>query len=150
MKASAGNSIINNDINIVIHNLGETSFQHKTIVVTGGAGFLGSWICDVLIEQGARVICLDNLSSGLKTNISHLLQKDKFKFIEHDVTQLIHISEKIDIVLWSEESAKFVCNALSPAEISEVIIDEETRTMEVIVSLPPACVTFSQYWVRNS
>ncbi|MCH8309855.1 MAG: amidohydrolase family protein, partial [Chloroflexi bacterium] len=51
---------------------------------------------DVLIEQGARVVCLDNLSSGLKTNISHLFQKESFRFIEHDVTEPIHIGEKID------------------------------------------------------
>ena len=99
MKLSAGNSVIKNDINIVIQNLGEIGFLGKTVLVTGGAGFLGSWICDVLVAQGARVICLDNLSSGLKTNISHLLQKENFEFIEHDVTQPIDISEKIDVVL---------------------------------------------------
>ena len=47
--------------------------EGKNILVTGGAGFLGSWICDVLVESKANVICLDNFSSGLKENFSHLL-----------------------------------------------------------------------------
>ncbi len=77
----------------------EKSFEGKAVLITGGAGFLGSWMCDVLVEQDARVICLDNLSSGLKTNITHLLLKNNFKFIEHDVTRPIHIAEKVDLVL---------------------------------------------------
>ncbi len=99
MKASAGNSIIRNDIDIVIQNLGEISYQGRIVLVTGGAGFLGSWICNVLVEQGSKVICLDNLSSGRKTNISLLLQRENFTFIEHDVTQPIPIRKKIDLVL---------------------------------------------------
>ncbi|MCK4732001.1 MAG: SDR family oxidoreductase, partial [Methanophagales archaeon] len=62
-------------------------------------GFLGSWICEVLIEQQAKVICLDNLVSGLQTNISHLMDKDNFKFIQHDITQPIFFDERIDIVM---------------------------------------------------
>jgi UDP-glucuronate decarboxylase len=69
------------------------------VLVTGGAGFLGSWICEVLIEQQAKVICLDNLVSGLKSNISSLLDKDNFKFIQHDITQPIFFDERIDIVM---------------------------------------------------
>ncbi len=99
MRVSAGRSAISKDIDTIIQNLGGISFRGQGVLVTGGAGFLGSWLCEVLIEQGARVICLDNLSSGLKTNLSHLLPKDTFRFIEHDVAQPIHIGEKIDTVL---------------------------------------------------
>ena len=56
------------------------------ILVTGGAGFLGSHLCDRLIEQGHEVICLDNFFTGNKQNIRHLLPHDHFELIRHDVT----------------------------------------------------------------
>ena len=58
----------------------------KNILVTGGAGFLGSHLCDKLISEGNKVICLDNFSTGSKENISHLLNNKYFQIIEHDVT----------------------------------------------------------------
>ncbi|MGD9688493.1 MAG: UDP-glucuronic acid decarboxylase family protein [Phycisphaerales bacterium] len=58
----------------------------KRILVTGGAGFLGSHICDRLVAQGHDVICLDNLFTSQKSNISHLLGKPNFEFVRHDVT----------------------------------------------------------------
>jgi len=73
--------------------------EGKNILVTGGAGFLGSWICDVLVESKANVICLDNFSSGLKENISHLVGRKNFKFVQHDITQPIFFNEEIDIVM---------------------------------------------------
>lgn len=57
------------------------------ILVTGGAGFLGSHLCDRLIEAGNEVICVDNLFSGSKDNINHLLSNPKFTFICHDITE---------------------------------------------------------------
>ena len=63
----------------------------KRILVTGGAGFLGSHICDRLVAQGHDVICLDNLFTSQKTNIAHLLSKPNFEFIRHDVTHPIHL-----------------------------------------------------------
>ncbi|MGB0371279.1 MAG: UDP-glucuronic acid decarboxylase family protein [Opitutales bacterium] len=57
----------------------------KTILVTGGAGFLGSHLCDKLLAQGHSVICLDNLFTGRKSNIHHLLQNPNFEFVRHDV-----------------------------------------------------------------
>lgn len=54
-------------------------------LVAGGAGFLGSHLCDRLIEQGLEVFCLDNLLSGRFQNIQHLVGNPKFSFIEHDV-----------------------------------------------------------------
>jgi UDP-glucuronate decarboxylase len=55
------------------------------ILVTGGAGFLGSHLCDRLIEAGHEVICLDNLFTGRKGNIAHLLDHPRFEFVRHDV-----------------------------------------------------------------
>jgi dTDP-glucose 4,6-dehydratase len=69
------------------------------IVITGGAGFLGSHLCDTLLKQGNEVICLDNLSTGTVENISHLLGNDHFQFYRHDVTEYIFIGQPIDAVM---------------------------------------------------
>ena len=71
----------------------------KTAVVTGGAGFLGSYLCDRLISNGIRVICLDNLSTGNLDNINHLIGNENFSFIKHDVTNFIHVGGNVDYVL---------------------------------------------------
>ncbi|CAN2041746.1 UDP-glucuronate decarboxylase [Candidatus Magnetomoraceae bacterium gMMP-15] len=63
--------------------------NQKRILVTGGAGFLGSHLCDRLIEQGHDVLCLDNFFSGNKRNIIHLLQNSNFELIRHDLVQPI-------------------------------------------------------------
>ena len=63
----------------------------KRILVTGGAGFLGSHLCDRLIEAGNDVICLDNLFTGSKDNIRHLLGNPYFEFIRHDITTPIYL-----------------------------------------------------------
>lgn len=60
------------------------------ILVTGGAGFLGSHLCDRLIEAGNEVICVDNLFTGSKDNINHLLSNPKFTFICHDITEPLY------------------------------------------------------------
>ena len=63
--------------------------MNKRILVTGGAGFLGSHICDRMVTEGHDVICLDNLFTSQKHNIEHLLDRQNFEFIRHDVTQPI-------------------------------------------------------------
>jgi len=57
----------------------------KRILVTGGAGFLGSHLCDRLVEDGHDVLCLDNFFTGTRNNISHLLEKSNFELIRHDL-----------------------------------------------------------------
>jgi len=69
------------------------------IVITGGAGFLGSHLCDALLNLGHEVICLDNLLTGSIDNIAHLLGHDRFRFYKHDVTEYIYISSPVDAVL---------------------------------------------------
>ena len=58
----------------------------KRVIVTGGAGFIGSHLCEMLLEKGHFVYCIDNLFTGSKKNISHLIGNDYFEFINHDVT----------------------------------------------------------------
>jgi len=72
---------------------------NKTAVVTGGAGFLGSHLCDRLINEGIKVICVDNLLTGRIENIEHLFGNDLFSFIKIDVTNFIHVPGKVDYVL---------------------------------------------------
>jgi dTDP-glucose 4,6-dehydratase len=71
----------------------------ETAVVTGGAGFLGSHLCDKLIKEGFKVICVDNFITGSPDNISHLAGNDNFSFIKHDVTNYIFLPGKIDYIL---------------------------------------------------
>jgi len=68
-------------------------------VVTGGAGFLGSHLCDYLIEKGWEVLCLDNLVTGTDSNVSHLLSHARFKFARQDVSQYIDVPGPVDAVL---------------------------------------------------
>ena len=69
-----------------------------TAVVTGGAGFLGSHLCERLLRESHRVICVDSLLTGKRRNIAHLEDQD-FRFMEHDVTQPFEISEEVHQVL---------------------------------------------------
>ncbi len=65
--------------------------SRKRILVTGGAGFLGSHLCDRLLEQGHEVLCVDNLFTGTKRNIDHLHDHPRFEFIRHDVTFPLYV-----------------------------------------------------------
>jgi dTDP-glucose 4,6-dehydratase len=68
-------------------------------LVTGGAGFLGSHLCDKLIKEGHEVICMDNLSTGNIDNISHLIGNNQFRFIKHNVTEYIYLEGPLDNIL---------------------------------------------------
>ncbi|MFZ0968373.1 MAG: UDP-glucuronic acid decarboxylase family protein, partial [Candidatus Acidiferrales bacterium] len=68
-------------------------------LITGGAGFLGSHLCDKLIERGWEVICMDNLVTGAAPNIAHLVSHPRFRFVQHDVTRYINVDDHLDAVL---------------------------------------------------
>jgi len=70
----------------------------STAVVSGGAGFLGSHLCDYLLAKSHRVICVDNLDTGSLQNIEHLRNGDDFLFVNHDVTEPFFIEERVDYV----------------------------------------------------
>ena len=66
--------------------------KNKKILITGGAGFIGSHICEKLVLQGNKVFCVDNLLTGKKDNIKHLLNTKNFKFIKKDINQKIFLN----------------------------------------------------------
>lgn len=69
------------------------------ILITGGAGFLGSHLCDKFIGKGYDVICMDNLITGSTDNIAHLIGNEHFRFIHHDVTEYMYIDGELDAIL---------------------------------------------------
>jgi dTDP-glucose 4,6-dehydratase len=69
-----------------------------TCLVTGGSGFLGSHLCDYLLDKGHRVICVDNLETGNLGNIEHIRDSDKFRFVQVDITQHYEVDESVDFV----------------------------------------------------
>ena len=69
------------------------------IVITGGSGFVGSYLCEKLINDGHKIIVIDNLLTGSMENINDLLDNENFSFIEHDVQDHIEIEDKVDYVL---------------------------------------------------
>jgi len=71
----------------------------QRVLITGGAGFLGSHLCDRLLERGCEVWCLDNLLTGAERNIAHLLGHPRFRFIRYDVCEYLYVEDPIDAVL---------------------------------------------------
>jgi UDP-glucuronate decarboxylase len=93
--------VVEEDVGSLVGRLNEQriNFEGQSVLVTGGAGFLGSWICDVLVRQGTQVICVDNFSSGRKENIAHLKGLENFKLVKHDISQPIFFDEKINVMI---------------------------------------------------
>ncbi|MBN2732176.1 MAG: SDR family oxidoreductase [Balneolaceae bacterium] len=73
--------------------------SNRKVLITGGAGFLGSHLCDRFLKEGYEVICMDNLSTGSAQNIEHLIGNDQFTFVKHDVTNFIHVAGELDLIL---------------------------------------------------
>jgi dTDP-glucose 4,6-dehydratase len=78
---------------------GFQELEGKHAVVLGGAGFLGSHVCTSLVYSGAKVTCLDNLITGNAANVSHLMGDKKFRLIDYDVTDYMHVAGDVDYVL---------------------------------------------------
>jgi dTDP-glucose 4,6-dehydratase len=73
--------------------------QRKRALVTGGAGFLGSHLCGRLLDEGLEVVCMDNLITGSLDNIESSFGRDGFTFVQHDVTNFIHVPGALDYIL---------------------------------------------------
>jgi len=74
-------------------------FDGPRVVVTGGAGFLGSHLCDVLLVAGAQVVCLDNFLTGTPANVAHLVGRDDFRLLRPDLTDFVHVPGRVDAIL---------------------------------------------------
>ncbi|MBI2053531.1 MAG: SDR family oxidoreductase [Candidatus Sungbacteria bacterium] len=98
----------------------------KTIVVTGGAGFIGSHLCDFLLACGNKVICIDNLSTGRKENIRHLEKNLAFSFVEHDIVASFFTETHIDQIY------NLACPASPVQYQSNAIHTIKTNTIGVI------------------
>ncbi len=98
----------------------------KTILVTGGAGFIGRHLCAALLSEGHKVICLDNLFTGSKTALKSLEENTLFSFVEHDIVEPIYFSEKID------EIYNLACPASVPHYQQNAIHTLKTNTIGVI------------------
>jgi len=85
-------------------------------VVTGGAGFLGSHLCEQLLRHGISVICLDNFLTGTPANIAHLIGEPRFRLIKCDVTDFVHVPGPVDLVL-------HLASAASPADYLRLPIE---------------------------
>jgi dTDP-glucose 4,6-dehydratase len=90
-----------------------------TSVVTGGAGFLGSHLCESLLARGDRVICVDNLETGSLQNVEHL-RSEQFTFVNHDLTQHLEIDEPVDIVFHLASPASPIDYARLPLQTLKV------------------------------
>ena len=73
--------------------------EKKRALVTGGAGFLGSHLCERLLDEGLEVVCMDNLITGSVENVEHLFGQDGFVFVKYDVTNFIDVPGRLDYIL---------------------------------------------------
>ncbi|KAJ54947.1 NAD-dependent dehydratase [Actibacterium mucosum KCTC 23349] len=100
--------------------------RQKTVLITGGAGFLGSHLCQRLLAEGAKILCVDNLLSGRVTNISALMQHPDFSFWEHDVVDPLHIDGPLD------EIYNMACAASPPRYQADPIHTFKTSALGAI------------------
>src|SRR2546421_4774628 len=89
-------------------------------VVTGGAGFLGSHLCDRLLAEGCNVIAIDNLITGSADNISHHIGNPKFSFIQYDVTNYLHVDGAVDFIFHLASPASPIDFLTKPIQILKV------------------------------
>ena len=73
--------------------------KKKVVLITGGAGFIGSHLCDFLLEHDYKVICMDNFITGSISNIKHHFKDKNFTLINHNVTKYIKLNDRIDFIL---------------------------------------------------
>src|SRR3954462_8821083 len=90
------------------------------VVVTGGAGFLGSHLCTELLDRGAEVVCLDSFLTGAPSNVAHLMDRRHFRLLRCDVTDFVHVPGPVDLVLHFASPASPVDYLQLPIETLKV------------------------------
>ncbi|MEO8567075.1 MAG: UDP-glucuronic acid decarboxylase family protein [Betaproteobacteria bacterium] len=101
-------------------NRSDGGFNKNRILVTGGAGFLGSHLCERLVSQGHDVLCVDNLYTGAKANVAHLLANPRFEFLRHDVTVPLHV--EVDEIYNLACPASPVHYQIDPVQTTKTIV----------------------------
>ena len=92
----------------------------RRVLITGGAGFIGSHLCRRFMDDGVEVVCMDNLLTGRRTNIEDMFGRDGFLFVNHDVTNYIHVAGELDAVLHFASPASPVDFERLPIQILKV------------------------------
>jgi len=125
------NGIIEDDLKELNHNLSDLAdkIEGRKFLVTGGAGFLGSWFCDVLDSFGADVTCVDNISSGSKKNIDHLVGKKNFHFINSGLMEF-ESDEKFDYIVHMASIATPPLYMKYPIETLDININGTRKLLE--------------------
>jgi dTDP-glucose 4,6-dehydratase len=94
--------------------------RSRRVVVTGGAGFLGSWVCERLVERGDTVVCVDNFVTGRRSNVEHLLERPGFVVVDADVSVRLDVDGDVDWVLHLASPASPPDYLLRPVETMKV------------------------------
>jgi len=134
--------IIRSDLETLLERLDRDQFQSKRATVTGGAGFIGSWLCDILVSSGSLVDCIDNLCTGLKHNIDHLLKTSNFRFHDSDVEDSRPRNDRYDLILHFASRA-------SPEEYQQHPIEtltansQGTQNMLELARRNDACIVYA-------
>ena len=116
----------------------------KRVLITGGAGFLGSHLCDRLLTMGCEVICMDNLLTGDSGNVAHLLECGDFHFINYDVTNFIDVEGPLDAVLHFASPA-------SPRDYLELPLDTlKVGSLGTLVTLGLARAKGARYLLAST
>lgn len=129
---------------------GEESMESRRVLVTGGAGFIGSHLCDALFERGYHVVCIDNLITGKIENINHLIDEPKFTFVKEDLRD---ISACHDAVKGCEFVFHQAALGSVPRSISDPIATNEiniTGTLNILVAARDAGVSRFIYAASSS
>ena len=124
--------IIAEDIQRIVDNLEgfRTVIEGKKFLITGGAGFIGSWLCDALLEFNANVICVDNMVSGSNTNVDHLSSNKRFTLINEDVCKFT-TDEKVDYIVHMASIASPLSYLAMPIETLDANVVGIKRTLEL-------------------
>jgi len=133
---------IRSDLEALLEQLNGDQLRSKKVLVTGGAGFIGSWLCDILVSSGSFVDCIDNLCTGLKQNIDHLLKTSNFRFHDFDVEDIRPGNDRHDLILHFASRA-------SPEEYQQHPIEtltansQGTQNMLELARRNDACVVYA-------
>jgi dTDP-glucose 4,6-dehydratase len=114
------------------------------VVVTGGAGFLGSYICDLLVARGDEVVCVDNLCTGRQENIAHLMGRPGFTFVGQDVSRGLDVAGRVDLVM-------HLASPASPPEYLRLAIETlEVGSLGTMNTIRLALEKGARYFVAST